>query len=267
MPPLHLSLLACFRQLTADMRCSPQKMYFITHHKCASSWLRSYLARVCELNALELSTTHLSNDLADSKSAISLICNGDYEYVKTRILGGVHVIRNPFDLLCSAYYSHIRVHPVDGWMELAQQREILQAVPYDIGIMLTIAFLERTDFDQRGAIGPFAALRRWDYDDPRFQTVRMEDMVTDPTDTFGKALRLQLGNRIILPDEQEFRFEAFSGQRAPGIIDDNSHYRVGKPGYFRESLPSGAVKYINTHFGPLIKRFYPEYETDGTLMM
>lgn len=265
--PFDFHLLDRVRQQPAKGRLTSRKSFFLTHHKCASSWLRCYLERVCELNELDIAATHLSNDLADHNAAISLTCNAQYGFVESRLGNGVHIIRNPFDLLCSAYHSHLRVHRVEGWKELAEQRRLLETVSYETGIMLTIAFLERVDFDQRGAVGPFAGLRGWNYDDPRFQTIRMEDMVADPAGTIGKALQCHFNSGIILPRNTDFRFEMFSGARAPGTVDNNSHYRVGKPGHFKVELPSDAVNYILTHFRPLIERFYPEYVDDRSLVL
>ena len=117
----------------------------LTHHKCASSWLADYLGLTCELNGLELAATD-GDRLPAGEPSIALFRNASYEFLSDHISSGIHVVRNPLDVLVSAFYSHLSTHPLDGWPELAKQREVLCSVPRDAGLMLTVTFLERADF-------------------------------------------------------------------------------------------------------------------------
>ena len=191
---------------------------------------------------------------------IMLLGNVSYEFVRYQLNEGLHIIRNPFDLLVSAYYSHKTTHSTDGWPKLELQRRLLEIAPYDVGILLTLAFIERSDFYDV-ALGPFAGLRQWDFNDQRFQTFRMEDLVTNVNGVLGSNLKNRFGESLILPDPSEFRFERFAGGRSPGQIDPLSHYRSGENGAWRKQLPPIAVQYIRTHFADLLMRHYPEHLT------
>lgn len=232
-------------------------MYFVTHHKCASGWLSTYLARVGELNGLTYEATAYGDRLPPSAD-ITMIANGCYGFLRERVTSGIHVIRNPFDLLVSAYYSHVLTHPLDGWHGLQRQRELLQSVPRALGFLLTIPFIERADF-YPGTPGPFLALRTWDYDDEAFATIRMEDMVDDVAEAIGRKLVLHFGEDLMLPEPEAFEFERFADQRRPGEIDNTSHYRAGITGQWRQELPSAAADYVRAHHDPLLRRFYPEH--------
>jgi hypothetical protein len=144
----------------------------LTHHKCASTWLITYRAQVAAMNGLRFGHMHRSERLAEGQLDIVALTNADYSFVRNRVLSGIHVIRNPLDLICSAYYSHLSTHSLEGWPELELQRTVLKSVSKPEGLMLTLTFLERSDF-YSGAIGPLLALRHWDFSDEAFSTLRM----------------------------------------------------------------------------------------------
>lgn len=229
----------------------------LTHHKCASSWLAAYVARTCQLNGLEFVATDRGDRLPAGEPSIALFKNASYELLSDHISSGIHVVRNPLDVLVSAFYSHLSTHPLDGWPELAKQREVLCSVPREAGMMLTVAFLERADF-YSGTPGPLLSMRLWDYTDPRILTIRMEDMVGDVSGTIGRWLRSELGTELKLPDAREFRFERFSGNRRRGEVDTRAHYRVGLPDQWRHDLPMAGIAYVRATQAPLMQRFYPE---------
>lgn len=231
-------------------------MLFLTHHKCASSWLTKYLQRVSELNDLTFSVTHNSDALPPQSDIVALL-NANYEYLHDKIDGGVHIIRNPFDLVCSAYYSHLTTHSVEGWKELAEQRSILKSVDKDIGLTLTAAFLARYHYP--GGIGPLVGMRTWNYLDSRFSNLRMEDVVQDVNGLVGARLEENFGPRIILPEDRDFKFDTFADNRRPGEIDQNSHYRSGVAGQWRDELPTFLVEYIGVQHRVIIENFYPEF--------
>jgi hypothetical protein len=229
----------------------------LTHHKCASTWLITYCAQVAAMNGLRFGHTHYSERLVEGQLDIVALINADYSFVRNQVASGVHVIRNPLDLICSAYYSHLLTHSLATWPELELQRAVLQSVSKPEGMMLTLTFLERSDF-YYGAIGPLLALRRWDFSDKAFMTLRMEDVVADIAGTIGLRLIEMFGPGLRLPDPADFRFERFSAGRRPGEFDNTSHYRVGKPGTWCSELPPSTVTYVRYHLRQMLDRFYPE---------
>ncbi len=230
-------------------------MYILAHHKCATVFIARYMRAYCSMNALTMFQTHLSGVRLLHPHDVVVMTNASYGSLFGEIEGGIHVIRNPLDLIVSAYYSHKATHPVDAWPELAVQRRVLCSVDRHDGMLLTLSFLEREDFFE-GAEGPLRALRRWNFDDQRFANVRMEDLVRLPNEVLGPLLQAQRPD-LTLPDAENHTFEAVTG-RAPGVIDDGSHYRSGRPDQWRTELPQSVVEYVRAHFRPLLDRFYPE---------
>ena len=228
---------------------------FVTHHKCASTWLLNYLREFGVLNAMGVLHTHYSHQEIDSAIPVRAYINAFYPFAAAKLGEGIHVIRNPLDMIVSAYYSHRNTHPFHGWPELAAQRDALRVVDLRDGLFLTLTYLERADF-QNGVVGPLFAMRRWNYDDGRFQTLRMEEMVTRPQQALGPLL-LQKFEGAALPPDESFTFEAVTGRRV-GEIDDQSHYRSGRFDQWRDCLPEGIVTYVRSHFRAFLERFYPE---------
>jgi hypothetical protein len=159
---------------------------FLGHHKCASIWLRDYLTAVAARNGLTFAPTHVSDALPDAD--IRFLANASYRFVDQQGLRGCHVIRNPMAMVSPAYFSHRTTHPTAEWPQLDTQREALLATDQDTGMAMTLDFLLRPDFHPQ-ALGPLLALQAWDFDDPRFLTLRMEDLVAAPAARLVQSVR------------------------------------------------------------------------------
>ncbi|ACS87336.1 hypothetical protein Dd703_3578 [Musicola paradisiaca Ech703] len=230
------------------------RVNILSHHKCATSWLRVYLEEFCSINSIPLSASHLSHIFNDNPNGIDILTNSSYDFIKDKMDDGIHIIRNPLDIIVSAYHSHKKTHSVDGWPELARQREIINEVSEEEGYYLTLAFLERDDF-YNGAVGPLHGLRHWNYDDHRFLTIKMEDLVKNPNGIIESYLKekLQFNHSV---RSEKYTFSSFSG-RTIGNIDESSHYRSGKENQYIGTLPAGVIKYIRCHYKTILEKFYP----------
>jgi hypothetical protein len=235
-------------------KAKPAAMLVLSHHKCATKWLHAYLSRFAELNSLPFTITHLSFAAPDPVVPLACMVNADYAFSAALPGPKLHVLRNPLDLVVSAYHSHLATHALDDWPELAQQRAALRTLDRAAGMMRTIEFLERPDF-YRGAVGSLYALRHWKLDDPAMATLRMEDAVAGNGTLIGSWLRAILPGSD-LPDPAEFSFETYSGRR-PGEVDDSSHYRAGVAGRWRQELPDAAISYLREVYGAVLARYYP----------
>lgn len=231
--------------------------FVLTHHKCASTWLAAWLDAVARLNGLTLAATQYGDRLPDGAADIVLLVNADYGFVSGVADKGLHVIRNPLDVVVSAWRSHLRTHATDGWPELEAQRARLQTATDAEGLAMTAKFIRRPDFYAHTP-GPLRAMADWNYDDARFTTLRMEDMVAAPAATVGVWLKARLGPDVTLPPDDDFRFDRFSGDRRPGEVDDASHYRSGEAGQWRADLPADLARDIADDLLTVMERFYPD---------
>lgn len=235
---------------------SAETLFFFTHHKCATKWLGDYLYHTGVANRLNYQSTHFSRLLPEGD--IILLTNSSYPFVKEKNIGGCHIVRNPMSIIASAYFSHLKTHSLDDWEALALQRNLLSTEDRVAGLFLTLTFLERADFGE-GSIGPLYGLRIWDYADPRFLTIRMEDAIGDPEASIKSALSFVGYSGVEkFPPKSQYAFQNFSGGRAIGMIDEGSHYRSGDPDDWKRHLPRPIVHYVQTHFEALLAKYYPE---------
>jgi hypothetical protein len=56
---------------------------------------------------------------------------------------GFHVVRDPRDVLVSGYFSHLHSHPTDDWPELQRHRDELQSLSKEEGLLREIEFSRR----------------------------------------------------------------------------------------------------------------------------
>lgn len=235
-------------------------LHVLTHHKCGSTTLLKYLQDLCNQNKLRFFSSHIGNTEIPSNFDVSLLSNAEYIKIYTNIIPTtLHVIRNPLNIVQSAYYSHRNTHDVTGWNQLDQQRNLLVHQDRAIGMLATAKFCNMEEFYPNTA-GPIWSIRHWDYEDERVMTVRMEDYCDNLTD----CLRRDIGgpvSELIWPDQSQYTFKVLSKGRIKGKVDDTSHYRSGAADAWTEELPSEVIMYVAEQCHEVIERFYPESMT------
>lgn len=262
---------------------------YFGHHKCATTWINSINRSVCR--DLNLKFTNVHNpmmfknrlDLFVKEKGIDFLAytNADMQFVKDiDDFLGFHVIRDPRDIVVSAYFSHLHSHPSEGWPALVEHRAKLQKVNKEEGLFLETEFRK----------GEFEALYNWDYFQNNVLELKMEDIISSPYDMIVKAmsyleivdestslrrrinyLLIAIVNRIIAKSKGLFpfrisknkipvyillgyiyqnRFSKMAKGREKGEEDIRSHYRKGVAG-----------DWVN-HFSQEHCRFFKEKHND-----
>ena len=170
------------------MTTEPPRCAFFGHHKCATQWIKAILADIC-------ATTHLRMfevsrieewDFADLRALVrcfrpDVLVYSNSEIAQVRLLPplrGFHVIRDPRDLIVSAYFSHLHSHSLGTWPRLAEHRRQLQAADTSDGLLLEMEFSRRVLADIAG----------WDYNQPGVLELRMEDMIALPAEHVARIV-------------------------------------------------------------------------------
>ena len=202
---------------------------------------------------------------------------------------GFHVIRDPRDILVSAYFSHRNSHWVEGLPHLAEHRERLQEASKEEGLLLEMEF----------SAGALMDMAEWDYARPEILEVKMERLTADPYSAFldifehlgllpaeepaeaGALTRAWLGrlrNRLSsrphlgslrrpIPVSAETllgvvyaqRFAAQAKGRRAGEENTQSHYRKGIAGDWVNHFTPAHVDAFKDRFGDILQRL--GYET------
>ncbi len=149
---------------------------FYGHHKCATTWIRSIIEIVCLYTGRKVQTfdnsKQFENDLLEyiKKKNLNFICytNVTLKYVLPlgKILG-FHIIRDPRDIINSAYFSHLHSHPTKGWSELEDHRAALKKLDKEEGLLRELDFSESVLRD----------MESWDYNQENVLEIKYEDFI------------------------------------------------------------------------------------------
>jgi hypothetical protein len=83
---------------------------------------------------------------------------------------GMHLVRDPRDILVSSYFSHRNSHPTDKWPELSTHRANLLKLPLEQGLLQEMECRARQ----------FSDMFNWHYQRPEILELRMEDLTEEP---------------------------------------------------------------------------------------
>ncbi len=245
---------------------------YFGHHKCASSWISKLLMHVCmetghkytHIHTIDSIKGDLTDFLADQNADVFTFGNADYAYARClKPIKAFHVIRDPRDILISAYFSHLNSHPTGEWPELVEYRQRLKSITKEKGLMLELDFSQHV----------FEHISNWDYHRNDIMELKMEELIQDPYSKFLQifeflelldcreyTIKRRMGywtssrinrhsNKLgiskyspVLPIKRKIpahvllgiaydrRFSKISGGRKEGSEDTKSHYRKGQTG-------------------------------------
>ena len=259
------------------------------HHKCATMFLNGVMRGVCRRLGLRFSTVYdedmFGKDLGSflSRERTDFLAYGNADMSYLQCLGdhrAFHIVRDPRDIVVSAYFSHLYSHSTEGWKELVPHRERLQSLSQDEGIAEEIRFRSRS----------FGHMGTWNYDQNNVLEIRFEDLASRSYETllsafeflqlidesdysFRKRLAglgreataylsrkagrpIRFGSRWSRIPASEFltivwrnRYEARASGRSRGQENVHAHYRSGTPGDWRS--------HFTNHHRDLFKELYP----------
>jgi len=275
------------------MNASPAIAYY-GHHKCASSWFRRIFEDVARWtgrrsdgfdNPVQFGD-NLPEHITGHQLEMISFTNADWRHVQP--IGehlAVHLIRDPRDVLVSAYFSHRYSHATDGWPELIPHRQRLESLNEEDGLLAEIEFSE-------------CYLRQidgWNYQAPGVMELRFETLTQTPYECCLKAfehlglvkdedctalnrfrdlsrvVNLSLRRRLRgawrlplrsnqIPSHQllllvhQQRYRKLSGGRKQGESNAKSHYRSGKEGDWRNYFTPKVQAAFEQRYPGIIER-------------
>jgi Sulfotransferase domain len=269
---------------------------FFGHHKCATTWIESMIKQVCselKLNHCNVHNSKLfSEELArfveTNKIDFLSYTNADYNYVQQlKSFKGFHVVRDPRDIVVSAYFSHLYSHGTEEWTELISYREKLKNMPKDEGLLEEMKFRKRS----------FEMMGNWNYKLNNVMEIQMEKLIVDPYNYFIKILnflgifnekpglkddlkkdfaKIQkrfFGQEIFNTSSQKIRleealtivylndFQKKSGGRSKGKENIKSHYRKGVPQDWKNHFNETHIEFFKANYNDLLIKL--GYESDN----
>ncbi len=295
----------------ASADTAPPLLAYFGHHKCATGWTDTILMEICFHMGLHFRIVHRPDDIPSYESLGTFAreegvdflsyTNADLDFASTLPrYRGFHVVRDPRDVLVSAYFSHRFSHPTSRWPALEEHRERLQQVSKEEGLFLEMEF-SRWVFEQ---------MHKWDYDQEHVLELKMETLTANPVQELTKVMRflgmldeerrtvlermarqarlkvnrlhhrgrhLRIGNVSlfpvprrpvrVLPDTMLKRiirqksFKKMAGGREKGEENVKSHFRKGQPGDWKNHFTEAHKKAFKTEFNDVLVKL--GYERDA----
>jgi hypothetical protein len=271
--------------------------YYFGHHKCASRYVIDICNKVSALVHLDHIEYHqsdipankLAEKLRNNGKIFTYISNAKKEYAEI-IPGqfkGFHIIRDPRDIIVSAYFSHKYSHATDEYKGLIKHRENLEQLTQEEGLILEI----------NSRVQNFDDFLNWNYNQPHILELRYEDMILSPYRTFVKVFtHLELLEETALFDRSSIKLTSswllenlkrrFSGKkrskitvpelltivylnefekktkgRKEGEENQKSHYRKGIAGDWKNYFTPQVKQEFKERYNDLILKL--EYETSA----
>lgn len=274
------------------------------HHKCASMWVHGICEQVCLDLGLRLGSVFgapefggdLERYVRERNLDFLLYGNADFHQVQHLAMENIrafHYVRDPRDIVVSAYFSHRNSHSTQAWPELIEYREKLRACTEEQGLLLELEFRAQQ----------FQEMRSWKANSATgpIRSYRIEEVIARPYETFveifaslglldegyysaanrlrfllakvscraerllGKSVHLPRAIRAI-PTEallgivHERDFSKLSGGRQKGETDPASHYRRGVHGDWLNHFSLEHLQFFKERYGDLLLQY--GYESD-----
>ena len=252
-------------------------LVFFGHHKCASTWMGRIFY---DLQAI----TGWSIQYGFNPSRkLNILGNAKLEHVRGyENFRGLHLIRDPRDIVISGYYSHLKTHPTRKWPELEKFRKKLLEVDMEKGLLMEMDFLANHFHD----------MQNWDYNNPNILELRFEQTtvqadwlkifdflgIVDHSNsnisfqaimTYNKLNNRKLVpfrfNEVKVPEKlllgipEDHSFKKLSGGRKKGETNINSHYRKGLSGEWKTVFTEYHKDYFKQRFPGLLEKL--QYES------
>jgi hypothetical protein len=185
---------------------------YFGHHKSASTWIAKIMGDVCSYAGMkhlvfftpENFGFNLYEKIKQNKSDFISYVNADISYVKNlKNHKSFHVIRDPRDIVVSAYFSHLYSHETFAWPELIEHREELKNLSKEEEILSEIEFLGK--LPTKGVnLNLFNCMESWDYSNPDILEIKFEDLIISP---YAKFIEIFDFLRILKKDS--FKMKSF----------------------------------------------------------
>jgi hypothetical protein len=237
---------------SSRLRSTPEVLFVATHHKAMTTYFHAVLrglAFALNLPFERLRDSHLPSE----KAKLFLSMQGKQNLGALGPYRGVHVMRDPRDMIVSGYHYHkwtheIWVHRLDENGESYQDK--LNRLDKTAGLFLEI---DHFIFFYRDA------LEAWDMNNPAMLEVSYEALMGSEKRALYHDIFAHLGfegRELELAVELMKLFEAESRTgKASGTVNQKSHVRSGKSRQWETELEPQHLAYIEQQLGSVLRKF------------
>ncbi|MCB6179836.1 sulfotransferase domain-containing protein [Rhodobacter sp. Har01] len=240
-------------RVTAPLRQRPGDpvLFVATHHKVMTTYFNAVLWLLSR--GLGLRYQKVNSEQPKPASRMVLSMHGKLDLPRLGRYRGVHVMRDPRDMIVSGYHYHKWTH--EDWVHRPDEtgtsyQQKLNHADKRAGLFMEI---DHFIFYYRDT------LERWNLDDPDILEVSYDSLMgPDRAAEYARIFaHLGLtGRHHALAVDLMRLFEAGSrtGRKA-GAVAQKSHLRSGKSGQWQAELEPDHIAYIERELGPVLRKF------------
>lgn len=283
---------------------------YFGHHKAGSSWILNVNGAICSEIGLRFGHFHspkmfnfdLLKTVKEQRFDFVSYSNADINFVRPILEGvrGFHVIRDPRDIVVSAYFSHLYSHSDRYWPERSNYRSQLEKLPKDKGLLLTMDYLTSIMVEGE-TIDILGNICMWDYSLPNILEVKFEELIVNPYGMWLEILRFlgvldnenvglrtfsvyilrrilslmarrmgfSMNHGLLIHGIHPWRalsivyendFSALAGGRNAGEEDVRHHYRKGVTGDWKNHFREEHKRFFKERYGAVLIKL--GYERD-----
>lgn len=226
-------------------------LFVATHHKVMTTYFTAVLRLLGYGLNLPYQRVHIEHP--DPASRLVMSMHGKLDLPRLAPYRGVHVMRDPRDMIVSGYHYHKWTH--ETWVHRPDEngetyQSKLNAADTHDGLFLEI---DHFIFFYRDT------LQNWDIEDPNILEVTFESLMGADREKVYRDIFVHLGlegRNLDLATELMRLFEAKSRSGGKtGEVAKKSHLRSGKSGQWRNELAPDHIDYIERELGPVLRKF------------
>jgi hypothetical protein len=218
-----------------------------THHKCGTVWMKDIFSAVCD----HLSLVFYMGEQQHLPRRYDLFFQDHSRFRVSSLVGahrGLHLIRDPRDLLISGAFYHER-DTGEPWLTAPDPQ--FQGLSYQQMLAGLPSLEEKIRFEMLHIGG--ATIRdmlAWDYGCPQFYEAKYEDLIDDVEVRQFRDIFTFLG----YPEDQMDALLqiAFNGSLFSGRV--NGHVRSGQPRQWQSCFTKPLHRQFLEHFGDALVR-------------
>lgn len=246
-----------------------------SHHKVGTTWMSKVLRGLAEPLGLELYSG--PQDGLPGSADIFIENHSRFDLDRLPPFRGSHLIRDPRDVVISAYHYHLWTTekwaniPMGRLPEVTKERWRLIEPERHAGLtyreyLNTLDPEEGLATEMKRSVYTFLReVTSWNYDDPRFIELRYEDLVQDERGWFARVFEHyglnEEATRIGMEAVEAASFRNRT-RREPGQVAERSHLRVGKAGQWKTEFTPAHVRLCKELFGEALIQLGYEKDLD-----
>lgn len=226
-------------------------LFVATHHKVMTTYFTSVLRLLGFGLRLPYQWVHTEQPAPKSRLVLSI--HSKLDLPRLAPYRGVHVIRDPRDMIVSGYHYHKWTH--ETWAHRPDEngqtyQGKLNAASKHDGLFMEI---DHFIFFYRDT------LMNWDMDDPDIMEVSFESLMGPERHRIYRDIFTHLGlegGNLELAVDLMRMFEAKSRTGGKiGKTKQKSHLRSGRSGQWKDELEPDHIAYIERELGPVLRKF------------